>query len=71
MLNPYKYMLVTRGNVVICIKYTDNVIMDLFEHLYQRGWTIEVSDRETYESKSLNGGIIQSKYFDANTKIDI
>lgn len=71
MSNPFKYMLATRGNVVICIKYTDNVIMDLFEHLCQRGWTIEVSDCETYESKQINGGRIQAKYIDANTKIDI
>jgi hypothetical protein len=71
MLDSYKYLLATKDQKVLCIKYTDNVILDLFELLKAKGWDLEVSDRATYESQDLNGGKIQRRFYDANTKLEI
>jgi hypothetical protein len=71
MSNSYKYVLATRGNVILCIKYTDNCAVELIDRLVDKGWNMQISDKDTYDSQLINGGRIQTRCFDANTNIDI
>jgi hypothetical protein len=67
------YLFAKQGMRLVCIEYTDNVALDLFEYLYINGWTdLEKCDKMYYYGKmDRYGGAIQTYHFDANTKIKI
>jgi hypothetical protein len=63
------YILATKALKVICIQFTDNAVLNLIDHLRDKGWSIQECDSEVYYNKEWCGGKVQVTFVDANTPL--
>jgi hypothetical protein len=68
----YRYLFATKGQVIICVRYTASVATRVFDLYHDDQWKLSPCEEMYYEGKMDRfGGRVQTKAYDANTEIKL